>query len=730
MGQFQSAEVCTTPACIQAASHILENLAPNWKDMDPCTDFDKMVCHGFNQLHDSPTVGLFAQEKTNNRLLREILERPYEEATAVQPYVLRRRDNAAEHNFDMAHRAYAACMDSDAIEAAGVKPLMDLVNRINEQWPIEMDYADDLFDEADDTAGLHKVIAALTKLNVRTWNGAPDGARGNRKPDPIDQKKQRIIISIPDFSLNYFDSEGRAYLDSNKTSELKDQIAGAFRVVFPVSLNEETAKQLAGEIVEMEISMLREASKTAQDGGNSSTSANIFARGEGSGTTDPQEALKKTIIPLAELRSFAPVLGLDVLVRELVAGGSTPDAVVVLLPAIWSTFEQAVKKQRKIVVQSWLLWKVIKQFSANVESNELKNLDLGGDAGSNKYDTCVEHVDDSLRWILDQLFVRASYPELTRSAAAKMATNIREEMKVHVEKLSWMSEETRKRTVKKLDNMKLNIGFPEHDPDLRSSDDIAEFYSGVNITSSFFDNALEALRYQLVSDARMLSKPTSQSEWTSAYSHQTNAAYESTVNSIFMPAGVSRPPFFHPDLPEWALYGALGTVIGHEITHGLDSSGRQYDENALKTNWWDDKSVAEYAKRQQCFEDQYTKFELVGPDGKKYPGNGNRTVGENISDAGGLAVAYDAWIKERKSMPNTWDQGLPGLGDFTHEQLFFILYGNVWCDALTAQERVEKLRGNPIHAPNLHRILGGTANSRAFKEAFKCPKKEPECEIF
>ncbi|KAK0667115.1 hypothetical protein QBC41DRAFT_229122 [Cercophora samala] len=724
MGQFQSAEVCTTPVCIQAASHILQNLAPNWKDMDPCTDFDKMVCHGFNQLHDSPAVGVFIQNKANYRLLREILERPYEQATEVQPFVLRRRDNAAEHNFDMAHRAYAACMNSDAIREAGVKPLKDLVAQVNKEWPIDVEYADDLFDEEDDTAGLHKVVAALAKLNIRTWNGQEEDFRGNRLPDPVDPKKQRLSIRLPEFSFNLFTGQGLEYTDPDKMAKLEDQIAGAFRTVFPVSLDEKMARELAKGIVKMEKSLL--GTDQPQEDGNSTTAARLFARADEGTPEDPQ-----TVVPMTQVRSLAPLFGLDVLIKALLPEGSPlPEAVVMEQLEFWPQVQEVMKKQRKIVVQSWFLWKLIKQLSDKVESAELKEVDLGGDAASNNYEKCVDHVDESLRWIVDQLFVKASYPDLTRSTSAKMAANIRDEMKVHVEKLSWMSEETRRRTIKKLDNMKLNIGFPEHDPDLRSTDDVATFYKGINITDSFFDNALEGLRYQLVTDAQMLSKPTSQSEWTMAYAHQTNAAYYHLTNSIFMPAGMSRPPFFHPDLPEWALYGALGTIIGHEITHGLDSSGRQFNENALKTNWWDDKSVAEYAKRQQCFEDQYTKFELVGPDGKKYPGNGNRTVGENISDAGGLAAAYDAWVKERKSMPGAWDQGLPGLGDFTHEQLFFILYGNVWCDAQTAQERVDKLKGNPTHAPNLHRILGGTANSRAFKEAFKCANKEPQCEIF
>lgn len=150
-----------------------------------------MVCHGFNQLHDSDKEvnGVFLQNAHKNRLLREILSKPYDQATKVQPYVLSRRDNVDEHNFDMVHRTYAACMDSDAIKKAGVKPLLDTLVKFNEYWPIEMDFADDLFDEEDDKAGLEAVATALAKLNIRTWNGSPDNKEsflGNCFPDPTD----------------------------------------------------------------------------------------------------------------------------------------------------------------------------------------------------------------------------------------------------------------------------------------------------------------------------------------------------------------------------------------------------------------------------------------------------------------------------------------------------------------------------------------------------------------
>ncbi|KAK4198127.1 hypothetical protein QBC40DRAFT_267043 [Triangularia verruculosa] len=718
MGQFQSTEVCTTPACIQTASHLLGNLAPHWRDMDPCTNFDEMVCYGFNQHFDDPDNGVDLAAKPNYRLLREILSRPYEEAKNVKPYILSRRDNADEHNFEMLRRSYEACMDTTAISKAGIKPLQDAIARLNEQWPVEMKSVDEPFDPVGDKAGLQAVTIALEKLNIRTWSTKTHPiARYNRMADPVNPKLQRFLIYVPDTTLSI--AEASLYEDDDTVALLEARIAGALAAVFPEKIDERTARSIASDILALETELLSQlveadaAQKAAEDP-----------------KEDPQVRLKKTVVSMEDLAALTPTIGLDAIVSALVPEGHKPEAVRVLLPGLWPGVEEVVNKQRKIVLQSWLFWKMVHAMGSYVESAELKAVGVGGEAASNEYGACIDHVDSSLRWTLGHFFVEASYNNLTRSTATKLAVNIREEMKEHVNKLTWMSEPTKKRTLKKLERMALNIGYPEEEPNAASPDSLAAFYSGLNITDSYFDNAAAGRGYQVVTDMKGLLRPTSQKEWTLVHTLITNAQYESNSNSILIPAGVSKLPMFHPDLPQWALYGGLGAIIGHEITHGLDSRGKTKDENALETNWWDDKTDEEYNKRAQCFAKQFSEFSVVGADGKRYSGDGNVTLAESISDAGGLAVAYDAWAKERKSMPKTWDQSLPGLEEFSHEQLFFVTYANNWCNAYGAAKKAQVVRSSGQHPLDQFRILGGAENSRAFREAFKCPKKEPRCEIF
>jgi endothelin-converting enzyme len=197
---------------------------------------------------------------------------------------------------------------------------------------------------------------------------------------------------------------------------------------------------------------------------------------------------------------------------------------------------------------------------------------------------------------------------------------------------------------------------------------------------------------------------------------------------MIIPAGISQLPLFHYHLPDYALYGGLGSVIGHEITHGFDSNGRLWNEDAEHRTWWDNATVNGFQSRAQCFVDQYSQFEVPIPGGQQGKVSGELTLPENLADSGGLRAAYEAWVADRKNMPEAWDQDLPGLDEFTHEQMFFIFWGNLWCDYSSPARNELVLQD--VHAPHSARILGMAANSRAFKEAWNCPVKEPVCELF
>jgi endothelin-converting enzyme len=430
-------------------------------------------------------------------------------------------------------------------------------------------------------------------------------------------------------------------------------------------------------------------------------------------------------VTLADLSKSAPVLGFEKLVAGLAPAGKAPSKILLLLPEFWPALSDAIANHPKAAVQGFILWKTIAALAEHTGDETLLTL-LDKKSDDDRWKECVAQSDKMARHIKDRYFISATYPELTMQAADKMTTNIRAQFKKRISELTWMSEEARQRAIKKADNIVQNIGYPKANPDIRSAESVASYYQGLNFTSNHFGNQLAARRFNLAKQYEQLLSPPNRNNIGNAA--DVNAFYDTTVNIISIPAGYSQLPIFHYGLPEYALYGGLGAVIGHEITHGFDSNGRKWSEDAERETWWDNATITNFETRAQCFVDQFSQFEVDVPGGKGKV-NGQLTLGENLSDAGGIRAAYKAWVTERQSMPDVWDQKLPGFESFTSEQMFFVFFASIWCDSKTPA-RNEYLLTADNHAPNLVRIQGMTQNSREFREAFKCPNVEPKCELF
>lgn len=257
-------------------------------------------------------------------------------------------------------------------------------------------------------------------------------------------------------------------------------------------------------------------------------------------------------------------------------------------------------------------------------------------------------------------------------------------------------------------------------------DALKDFYKDVSIDAKgFFNNNLEAAKFEVAKEWSALGKPTDRDQWGMTVP-TVNAYYNPPGNEIVFPAGIMQFPVFDVNLPKYISYGAFGSVSGHELSHAFDSTGRHYDQNGNYTDWWTDSTVRNFTQRADCFVEQYSNYTVEGPDGKPLHVNGKLTLGENIADAGGVAAAFAAWRKRQAESPS---QDLPGLEHFTQDQLFFVSYANWWCGKSRKETAINRIYTDP-HAPKWARILGTMANSRDFRESFKCPSKEPICELW
>jgi predicted metalloendopeptidase len=280
---------------------------------------------------------------------------------------------------------------------------------------------------------------------------------------------------------------------------------------------------------------------------------------------------------------------------------------------------------------------------------------------------------------------------------------------------SWMEDSTKSEAEAKVGTIKSFMAFPEW---LENKTAVEEYFKGlelVNGTEAHFQSVLNIGMWSSDGSLSQLREPTTQDEWLT-YPGVVNAFYSPQHNSITFPAGILQPPFFGKLRPASQNYGGIGVVIGHEITHGFDNQGAQFDKDGNAINWWDPVTLEKFNGKAQCMVDQYSKFYASNIDMFV---NGQLTLGENIADNGGLRESFRAYRKYVAGLGK--EEGrLPGLEYLTPNQLFFLGYANIWCESITDEGLINQILTDP-HSPAQFRVTGPLRNSMDFAEAYACP---------
>jgi predicted metalloendopeptidase len=270
-----------------------------------------------------------------------------------------------------------------------------------------------------------------------------------------------------------------------------------------------------------------------------------------------------------------------------------------------------------------------------------------------------------------------------------------------IEAATWMSEATKTQAYRKLATMRSKIGYPDRWRD----------YSALRLDrSSYVGNALAAGAFDFQRRLAKLGKPVDRTEWFMT-PQTNNAYYDPTLNEMCFPAGILQPPFFDAQADDASNYGALASTIGHELTHGFDDEGRQYDADGNLKNWWTEADAAGFKERAEIVAKQYDAYEPL-------PGlhiDGHQTLGENIADVGGLRVAYEAFKLA------TANKRLMPIDGFTPDQRFFIAFAQGW----RTNQRPEAVRtriNSDVHSPVHWRVTGPVLNFPEFYDAFGCPQ--------
>jgi len=628
------------------------------QNMDPtckaCDDFYQYANGGWLKSHTipagHPSWGGFDELAQHNReALHAILEEAAKNASAP-----------AGSDTQKIGTFYRACMDEAAIEKAGIAPIEPMLREV---------------------AAVSTEPALAVELAKLQTEGVGDGLDFGSEPDTKDSSKTIASIGIGGLGLPDRDY----YL---KTDERSAKILTAYREYVATQLRNlgdtpAAATAEAGQILALETAIAK------------ATPTRVELR-------DP----KATYHPMAvsALASVGPHVPWAQFFAQFGAPGfATLD---VNVPTYVTGYDAQLTATPLSTWKTYLRFHVADAYSSALPKRFLdasfafhSGVLFGVKEQLPRWQRCTSATDASLRTPLGKAYVAVNFPPSAKARAQEMVDNLQSTLRGDITTLAWMSPTTRAYAVKKLDAFTKKIGYP----------DKWEDYSSLTIPDEPYAQLVERVRsWNHGVDMARIGKPTDRTLWGMT-PPTVNAYYNPTNNEIVFPAGILQPPFFFSSADDAVNYGAIGAVIGHEMTHGFDDQGRQYDAQGNLTDWWTAQDAAAFNKRAQCIIDEYDSLEPL-------PGvhtNGKLVQGEAIADLGGATIAYKAFEKTPEFKAHR------SIGGFTPAQRFFLAYAQIW-RALQTDAYTRQLVVIDPHPNDKLRVLGTLSNMPEFAAAFKC----------
>ena len=409
------------------------------------------------------------------------------------------------------------------------------------------------------------------------------------------------------------------------------------------------------------------------------------------------------VTTVAQLKADYPNISWDQYFYGL--GIKNLDKVCVFQPKSIALVNEMLKSLKEQNIRDYLIFKYIDAASPYLsDAFADANFDIYSRAMSGKqvkmprWKHSLDVPNTLLGEAVGQLYVEKYFPADSKKKMQQLVENLKKALGEHIATLSWMSPKTKVNALVKLNSFTVKIGYPDKWRD----------YSSLNIdpSKSYWENVLNARRFQAKYEYSQLGKPVDKERWFMT-PQTVNAYYEPSSNEICFPAGILQAPYFDPNADEACNYGAIGVVIGHEMTHGFDDQGRNFDHNGNMVDWWTAEDAAKFQELANKLGAQYSA-EIVADD---VHANGNFTMGENIADHGGLRVAYSAFKKTEQGKGNELIDG------FTPDQRFYLSYANVWAANITKEEMLRRTKVDP-HSLGINRVNVAIRNLEEFFNAF------------
>lgn len=625
------------------------------KSADPCNDFYQYACG--NWMKDNPIPadeaawGTFDQLFDRNQaVLREILQDS--------------EQNQSRSSVDQKIGGfYHSCMDEAGIEQRGANPLQPELDRIS-----HIASRQDLLDE---TARLHdRQVSVFFSFDST--------------PDPKDAKM--TIAEIDQGGLGLPEKDFYFRTDPKSQEIRRKYIAHVAKMFELIGVTASDAVKKANVVMAIETDLAK-------------ASLDVTSR------RDPQLLVHE--MPKSQLAELAPNFNFSEFFTRL----QTPDfsKLNVAVPDFFKSFNTLVQKESMNDLKDYLTSHYLTASAGRLPKAFVEeNFDFYGRTLSGtkelkpRWKRCVSATDQELGEALGRKFVEKTFGEQGKARTLEMVHEIEQQMANDIQTIAWMSPETKKQALVKLHAVENKIGYPDKWRD----------YSSVKVVDDdYFGNWYRANEFESKRQRDKIGKPVDRSEWGMT-PPTVNAYYDPTQNNINFPAGILQPPFYSNQATDAVNYGAVGVVIGHELTHGFDDQGRQFDADGNLKDWWQKSDEEKFQKLANCFVNEYGGFSPV-------PGielNGKLTLGENTADNGGIRLAYLALMDDlaRKSIPVSKKED-----GFTQQQQFFLGFAQVWCENVRPEQARTWAQTDP-HSPGKFRTNGVVSNVPQFGEAFGC----------
>jgi putative endopeptidase len=673
MGQSSNSTSAANPNSADASkTPKLEHFDPNLvdKSLNPCDDFYKYACNKWIAANPIPADQVYwstggGLEMWNDNVLRETLEAASKndsKRSAVQQKI---------------GDYWAACMNEAGIEAAGIKPLQAELDRIaglksKEEITLEI-------------AHLHHMFPGAWAASDNQTNAPLFGFSGGQDYDDA----SKVVGQIDQGGLSLPNRDYYIGTDEKSVDTLKKYRTHIQKMLVLAGEQEAQAGSDADTVVEIETAL----AKAQMD--------NIKRR-------DPKNVNNK--MTLAQVREMAPAIQWDVYLKAVNAPAS--EHYLVSSPDFFRALDKMLAEHPLEHWKTYMRWQVIHQASPYMtKALEQENFDFfdhtlaGAEQQLPRWRRCTHYADRDLGEALGQAYVDRAFPPESKARTLAMVRAIEDAMHSDIETVSWMTPATKEQAIVKLKGIEDKIGYPSHWRD----------YSRVKVTrDSFVGNVGQASSFEFERWVAKIGKPVDRSEWTMT-PPTINAYYDPQLNTINFPAGILQPPFFEKSMDDSVNYGAIGMVIGHELTHGFDDQGRKFDAKGNLRDWWTAEDAKQYDDRGKCISDEYTQE--VPDAGAGVKQNGLLTQGEDTADNGGIHLALMALEADLKKQGKSLDE--KGPDGWTYLQRFYLSNAYSWCSNVRPEVARLIVTTNP-HSLPIFRIDNVVSNMPEFAQAFGC----------